>query len=388
MITVQESFKKLEQCIESENYKGYDPYDTLNSFIPYKILGKWGPVLATQLQKRNPINLRPFIGIKKEINPKAFGLFLQAYSILYNKTGQKKYLEKAEYFFYWLANNYSEGYSGKSWGYNFPWASKTKYVNSFVPTAVVTGFVMKGLFEFYKISNKKEVLDLMESAALFLDNDLEKFTNESGVSISYTPIQKDICYNASLLAAESLAKVYKLNNNVKYKETAIKAVEFVIKFQQENGCWNYGINLNLDKEDLQVDFHQGYLLECINEIKQVLDIKNEKWESALTKGLKFYIEEQFHSSGRAYWRLPKKYPVEIHNQSQGIITFIKLQNYNSKASIFADTIADWTVNNMQAKDGHFYYQSHKYLKNKISYMRWNQAWMFLALTILLNSKKE
>jgi hypothetical protein len=38
---------------------------------------------------------------------------------------------------------------------------------------------------------------------------------------------------------------------------------------------------------------------------------------------------------------------------------------------------------MQDKEGYFYYQKRKYFTNKISYMRWTQAWMFFALTIYL-----
>ena len=68
------SFKKLEDYIIRENYKGYDPYDTLTSYIPFKILGKWPSAIATQIQKRNPVNIRPLLGIRKGINPKAFGL--------------------------------------------------------------------------------------------------------------------------------------------------------------------------------------------------------------------------------------------------------------------------------------------------------------------------
>jgi len=34
---------------------------------------------------------------------------------------------------------------------------------------------------------------------------------------------------------------------------------------------------------------------------------------------------------------------------------------------------------MQDNSGYFYYQKHKYFTNKISYIRWGQAWMMLAL---------
>jgi hypothetical protein len=43
---------------------------------------------------------------------------------------------------------------------------------------------------------------------------------------------------------------------------------------------------------------------------------------------------------------------------------------------------------MQGKDGHFYYRLGKYHKNKISYMRWSQAWMFLALINFLKANEQ
>lgn len=383
-MSAEKAISDLEKYLVKENYKGYDPYDTLNSWVPFRLLGKWGPVLAIQFQKRNPINIRPLLGIRKEINPKAYGLFLQAYSILYKKTGKEEYLKKADYFFKWLNENYSEGYSGKCWGYNFPWASREKYMKPFVPSAVVTGFVGKGLFEYYSIGKKKEVADLLESACLFLDKDLEKVTNDSGISISYTPVQKDICYNASLLAAEILAKTYSITKKEEYKNTARKAVNFVVSRIHPDGRWNYSLDLSFKKEDTQLDFHQGYVLESIHAIQNALEIKEAAWEKALQDGLRFYIEEQFHECGRSYWRLPKPYPVEIHNQSQGIITLKRLKNYHPKAASFASTIADWTIANMQDQDGHFYYQLAKNYKHKIPYMRWSQAWMFLALTVHLH----
>jgi hypothetical protein len=114
-------------------------------------------------------------------------------------------------------------------------------------------------------------------------------------------------------------------------------------------------------------------------------IKKEKWEESLKKGIRFYKEKQFFPDGSSYWRWPKEYPVEIHNQAQGIITFIKLCKYYPSVEEFTSTIAKWTIKNMQAEDGHFYYQNFKFHKHKISYMRWSNAWMFLALSYLWSS---
>ena len=108
----------------------------------------------------------------------------------------------------------------------------------------------------------------MENASIFIDSELEKHIDQNGVSFSYTPIKKDICYNASLLAAEALAKTSSLSKRYNYSDLVTKAVNFVIHKQYDNGRWNYSIDLSLNKEDKQVDFHQGYILESIYEIKK------------------------------------------------------------------------------------------------------------------------
>jgi len=380
---IQKSFNKLQTYIRKENHIGYDPYDTLNSWKPFHWFGKWGPILAIQIQKRNPVNVRPLIGIKKDINPKAYGLFLQAYSLLYQHTQKQEYLNQAEHFFNWLKDNHSKGHCGKGWGYNFPWASSEKYLKKHVPSAVVTGFVAKGLYEYYQITKNEEVFELLKEAGNFVLTELPVTSFDEGVCFSYTPVATDLCYNASLLAAETLARVHAVEPDKELKDIATEAVNWVVSRQKEDGRWNYSVDLKTSIEREQIDFHQGYVLESIYEIKRLLNVSKPEWEKAIEKGLEFYQKNQFYPDGRSLWRLPRVYPVEIHNQSQGIITFSKLSEYNIDYAAFANTIANWTISNMQGKDGHFYYQNHKYYKNKISYMRWNLAWMFLALTTLL-----
>lgn len=380
----EKSFVKLNLYIENEHFIGYDPYDTLNAKLPFKYMGKWPAAIATQLQKRNPSNIRPILGIKKDINPKAFGLLLLAYSRLYSKTQNAEYLEKANYFFDWLRNNYSKGYSGYCWGYNFPWANPVHYYDAYTPSSVVTGFICKGIYEYYKISGNDEARKVIISTTDFILKDIPCTVDESGICFSYTPAERDLCYNSSLLAAEILARAYTLSNDAALKDKAILAVNWVISKQKEDGRWNYSKDIINGIERKQIDFHQGYILESIYEIKTLLNLEDKKWEDSLKRGMIFYFEKQFMKDGRSYWRYPKRYPVEIHNQSQGIITLMKLKEYFPNAIQFAQRIAQWTIDNMQAEDGYFFYQNFRYYKNKISYMRWSNAWMFVALSFLVS----
>lgn len=96
----------------------------------------------------------------------------------------------------------------------------------------------------------------------------------------------------------------------------------------------------------------------------------------------YYMEKQFLDNGRSLWRLPKEFPIDIHNQAQGIITFSLLSDYCDNAADFAKTIAKWTIKNMQSDKGFFYYRIYKHYVNRIPFMRWSQSWMLLALTDL------
>jgi hypothetical protein len=135
-------------------------------------------------------------------------------------------------------------------------------------------------------------------------------------------------------------------------------------------------------------FLNVFFVDCIDDVMTYCSIKNETYTEAIKKGTAYYFKEQFFESGQSKWRLPKLYPVEIHNQSQGIITFAKMNKFDSNYLNFAQTIAKWTIDEMQDKKGFFYYRKLKTYTNKISFMRWSQAWMFVALTELLISLKS
>ena len=377
------SLEKLRQYIEKENFKGYDPYDTLNSVFKFRLLGKLVAVLALQFQKRNPIHIRPFLGIKKEHNPKALGLFLYAYCKLHKQFPEKDYSKQINYLFTHLKDNSSQGYSGYCWGYNFDWASSGKYIKAYSPNIVVTAFIAKGIFQYYELTKDETALGILESIGNFILKDLPQTETKEGICFSYTTLGVDNCYNASLLAATVLSQLFYLTKKENYKTYAIKAVDFVVSKQHIDGHWNYSIN-EQGKERIQIDFHQGYVIDCIKDVIRYCGIQQEVYTTAVKKGTDYYRSQQFFENGQAKWRLPKIYPVEIHNQSQGIITFSRTQVHAG----FAETIANWTIANMQDKKGFFYYRKLKNYTHKIPYMRWSQAWMFVALTELIISIQE
>lgn len=383
-----QALKKLEAYITKEQYKGYDPYDTLNSYLPFHWFGKYGQAIPIQIQKRNPFNIRPLLGIKKEVNPKAVGLFLSAYAQQYSISKSEKHREKMEFFFNWLSANYTKGFSGNAWGYNFVWANPQKVLPKYSPSVVASAFVGRGLFDYYQQTKDHMAVDMLEGICRFVLEDLTRTETENGICFSYTTVKNDCCFNASLLGAEILAKTYSITKNDSYKELALKAIDFAIHYQKDDGRWNYNVNLDTGKEQLQVDFHQGYVLDSIYETAKYCGAKDNMYQESFAKGLSFYFEEQVLENGQTPWRLPRKWPVEIHNQAQMIIMLSKYGLNTPELKAKLERVIDYTISNMQDKEGFFYYQKHSFYTIKIPYMRWSQAWMFLALSTYLRCTEQ
>jgi len=382
------ALNKLRIHIEREQFKGYDPYDMLNTPMALRKFGRWLPIIAIQLHKRNPLNLRPLLGIKKDYNPKALGLLLTAYTNLARLYPKHNVDNILKFLLRRLSASVSKGFKGACWGYNFDWASPEKYLPAYAPSVVVTGFVGKGLFDYFTLTRSQKAFELLRQSCDFIMRDLLLTQNEKGVCFSYTPFKKDCCFNASLLGAEVLAKVYSLTGENRLQELAKSAVDFVIAHQKKDGRWNYSFDLKTGTERAQIDFHQGYVLESIYEIIKHLNLNNPAYIESLKRGAEFYRFRQFFETGQAIWRFPHVWPVDIHNQAQGIITFSKLGEIDETYSEFAKTIAAWTIEKMQDPSGYFYYRKYRLFKNKIPYMRWGQAWMMVALTTLLTENEN
>ena len=77
------SFLSLKSYCESEQFKGWDPYDGLNSKLAHWLLPlKHSAILrlcVIQGFKRCPVNLRRLALVPKQHNAKGIGLFLQGY---------------------------------------------------------------------------------------------------------------------------------------------------------------------------------------------------------------------------------------------------------------------------------------------------------------------
>ena len=379
------SIRSLETYIEKENYKGYDCYDALNSPLlsALSFNSKNLRIAFIQALKILPINLRPFLHVSRDYNPKGLGLLLSATSNLWKVTSDKNYLKKLEFLATLLSNLSSKGYAGSCWGYNFDWQSRVFFVPKYTPTIVNTSYVAHAYLDAYEATHNESYLNIARSACDFILKDLYRSNDENFICFSYTPIDRLKVHNANILGAGLLARVFSYTREDELKNTAERSVGYVMKYQRADGSWCYA-ETNIQQ---WVDsFHTGFILESL---KHFLDSTGDKtFESNLTIGFDFYIRHFFLEDGTPKYFHNYVYPIDIHSAAQGIVTLTKLEYVHPQAKSIKSKLLQWTIRNMQDKKGYFYFQKRKYFTNKIPYMRWSQAWMYHALAYCIYEQNK
>jgi hypothetical protein len=377
---LQQSITKLLDYCQQNNWSGYDPFDGLNSRIfnamPL-VQNRIGRLVFIQAMKRSPLNFRPIFLVPKEENPKGLAVFCSALLVL-SKTGFIKDDDTILHLLKRLIALKSKDTPYFCWGYNFGWQNKAFFLPKFVPNIICTTFAGNALLDAYDKFADSAHLDMAISAGNFLLEGLNITRTDDESCFSYTPLDHGQVHNVNLLGAAFLSRLYSLTQEKKFLEPAESAVRYSIRRQNEDGSWPYGE----DKTQRWIDnFHTGYNLVALKKFSEYNGITD--FAENISKGLHFYKEHLFTDDGLPKYFHNQLYPIDIHAIAQSIITLAEFEEFDQGNIDLAKRIFAWSVKTMQSKDGYYFYQKSRFFIKRISYMRWSQAWMLLALSALL-----
>jgi len=385
VILVKDSLERLYRYCKNQEWRGYDPYDALNSklfqLVPFIKNHKSFRLFFLQLNKRCRVNLRPILLVPKGRNPKALGLFLSALINLYKHQKSDEYLDIIKKCVRWLKEDRSPGYSGDCWGHDFSWQSRAFFLPKGTPTVVNTSFVGRALLSAYEVFQKEEYLQMARSACDFILNDLNRLEDQHTLCFSYSPRDRYFVHNATALGSSLLALTYQITQEESLARIAKKSIQYVIDHQRPEGFWPYGENSVAQKTGTD-NFHSGFILESLKIYSQ--STGDFSYNQNIKKGLKFYQENFFLQDGTPKYYPHKTYPIDIHSASQAVITLSQLKEYGADEGLLEKTVS-WMIHHMQDSRGYFHYQKTKLCKNRIPYMRWAQSWTLYALSLCLSS---
>jgi hypothetical protein len=387
-------YEVLFAYCEAENFAGYDPFDGLNSRLfqssPLKY-SRFARLAFLQMVKRSAKNLRPALKIEKGVNAKGIALFASAELSRFRATGSsihaenaKKLLEKLLTLKISIQNPKSKIQNRTAFGYNFDWQSRAFFAPEGTPTIVPTAFAAAAFLEGFELFGDEIYLETVKEICAFITEDLNRIgESDEEVCFSYTPIDKNVIFNASLLAGEVLAKTGVILGEESYLKLAERAANFVIARQNENGAWAYGAKSKYAWVD---NFHTAYVLLSLFRLQKL--IPDFRCDETIKKGLDYWLENFFLSNGTPKYYDQETFPVDIHSASAAIAALAELNAFDGRCLPQAEKVARWTIENMRDRDGFFYYQKRKDTIVKTSFIRWSNAWTAYALARLLEVKKE
>lgn len=394
----EHALSRLLRYCQIESWAGYDPYDALNSPLAHSFLfsNKFARTALTQLVKRSPFNLRPILGIKKELNPKGVAVAARAIMLLADRGGRRLPLEvedESEYHpdgvetdFSFLMNRLallrSANYAEACWGYNFDWQSRAFFAPRGTPNVVCTVFAAHAYLDWYERTGSESVLEMATSSCRFLLDRLNRTKDSDGDCFSYTPLDHSRVHNVNLLAAELLARTFTKTGIDEYRDAAERAARFTLTRQRRDGSWLYG---EPESQGWIDSFHTGFALVSLKHLIEYLNAGG--WKAALDAGYQFYEKRFFLADGAPGYYHDRLNPHDVHSAAQGVITFVEMTDLMPNAKAMASRVVRWTLDRLQDPTGFFYFQRHRFYTIKTSYMRWAQAWMLYALSLYLSRNR-
>ena len=380
---IETSLLKVEDWVERHDYKAYEPFDGLSSFLrPLTFGSLFLDRLLLQLIRQSPINLRPLLGVRPLESTKGRGYMAWGYLSMYKLTGDGRYKEKAETCLEWLIKNKSHRFEDYTWANHFDFASRTGKYSKHEPIIVWTCLIGQAFLDANEILGSARYLDVAKSICNWVVK-LPREKTDSGTCISYYAFTQSSIHNSNMLGAAMLARTAKLTGNTEHLKIAAEAMLYSCSRQLPDGAWYYGEAGHHHWID---NFHTGYNLDSL---KCYIDNTGDKsFDDNMRRAFKYFTSTFFEANGRPKYYHDRVYPVDSQCASQAIETLANFAEYDDTSLELGIKVAKWTIENMQDRDGYFYYRQYPLIKAKAPMLHWAQATTYRGLVLLLSKLKD
>jgi hypothetical protein len=251
---------------------------------------------------------------------------------------------------------------------------------------VPTAFAARALTEAARDFQDEQYLKVARSVCEFILHDLHRTAEtKEEVCWSYSPLDRTRIFNASLLAAETLATVSAVTGEKDLGEYALRGARYVVNRQRADGSWAYGADGYQSWAD---NFHTAFVLTSLMRIANSCTDARAEFAEAIKRGYTFWRERFFLTDGWPKYFHDRLYPADAHSAGAAIVALLELRDIDATAPQQAEKVALWAVRNLRDPRGFFYYQRRRFYIVRTPYMRWSQAWMLYALARLLEESGQ
>jgi len=375
---IEKSLGRVVSWVQRNEYRGYEPADGNLSWLFSLTEGRVFPMrVLQQVVLRAPFNIRPFLGISPHESAIGRGYMAWGYVLMNRLHTSDKMRHEAIACLEWLMTNRSSLSGEFCWGDPYEYATRGGRRPYGEPLLIWSALIGQSFLDAYELFSDEKYLRVAESTCNWMLK-LPREHAETGSCLSYVAYRQSSIHNANAMGAAFLACLGSLTKNREALTTAKSAMTYTCSRQRGDGSWYYGEESKYHWID---NFHTGYTLSALKSYRDAA--QDGSFDDCLEKGRRFYKAHFFETDGRPKYFHDKTYPVDIQCASQAIDTLATMAEEDPGCLALAMQVAEWTIDHMQAKDGHFCYRDLGWKKVRTPMLHWGQGTMVKALAILL-----
>lgn len=381
----------IEDYFQKNNYTSYDSCDIKalpfflgwDQFFSIRKFGKYALFPMNLLIDNFAGAIRKLAGIRKKAFAQSHALFLRAYLKRYSYTKNKSYLDETIKLWHFIYEQRSRENKHLAWGQPYHWYTN-KVIPAYTPRTTVTSQILHTLMDYYETANEEQFLQLIKEISGFFLGGMNRSVDETDqVCFSYTMVDNYRVHNANMMAASALLRAGKLLKDKRVSDLGNNCLRYTLKRQNSDGSWYY-YELNDNQKSKIDNYHTGYILEALTLIKE-LQGDGFEYVDEFNRGIDFYINNFFQDGKIPKMTPDSLYPIDIQSCAQSILTLTALNSINRDFLEKAKEVLDYTLDTLYSGKGYFHYRKIRSGRTrKISYIRWGDAWMYLALVKYLN----
>ena len=331
-----------------------------------------------QIVLRAPLNIRPFIGVKPHESAIGRGYMAWAYLLIYRRSRAERLRHEAKACLDWLINNRASCYGEFCWGDPYEYATRSGRRPRGEPLLIWSALIGQVFLEAFELLHEPRYFEVAESVGKWVLTLPSEETNR-GNCLSYVTYRQSSIHNANAMGAAFLARLGRALASDHHLAVARQAMTYTCARQRPDGSWFYAE----DQKHQWVDnFHTGYNLSALAVYRA--RSHDRSFDEHLSRGARFFMSAFFESDGRPKYFHNRTYPVDIQCAAQAIETLVLLADHEPDAFSVALKVADWTITNLQASDGHFRYRDLGWTKVQTPMLHWGQGTMAKALAVALD----
>jgi hypothetical protein len=316
--------------------------------------------------------------------PIADAHYAMGFAFLYDATRNDLYLDRAIHFLIELEKSRCRQFKEYCWGYPFDWVTRNGTIKSQTPLITTTPYVYEAFLQVSSLRPREEWTLVLESIARHAAVDIKDFpTSDKASSCSYTPFDGGGVVNAAAYRAFLLTSAFKLFANQGYWRIAERNLNFVLENQNPDGSWFYAVDGVRDFID---HYHTCFVMKAMAKIYALTG--HNACEKALSKGVKYYLENLFDADGlpKPFSKAPRLtvYKRELYDCAECINLCLLLRDRFPQLETTLETVVAHVLDVWVKRDGSFRSRKLHLGWDNVPMHRWGQSQMFRSLAFYLS----